>query len=109
MELLEELLNENVTPPLAAKQLGQSVAEHESVPFAIYCFVRYPRSFEDCLDCAIMHGGDRDTLGAMAGAISGAYLGAEAIPSGWRRKLENRQTIEELALELAERTVVSRQ
>jgi len=109
MELLEELLNENVIPPLAAKQLGQSVAVHESMPFAIYSFVRYPRSFEDCLDCAIMHGGDRDTLGAMAGAISGAYLGAEAIPSGWRRKLENRQTIEELALELAERTVRSRQ
>jgi poly(ADP-ribose) glycohydrolase ARH3 len=109
MELLEELLNQNVTPPLAAKQLGQSVAVQESVPFAIYSFVRHPRSFEDCLDCAIMHGGDRDTLGAMAGAISGAYLGAEAIPSGWRRKLENRQTIEELALELAERTVSSRQ
>jgi poly(ADP-ribose) glycohydrolase ARH3 len=109
MELLEELLNKNVNPPLAAKQLGQSVAVQESMPFAIYSFVRYPRSFEDCLDCAIMHGGDLDTLGAMAGAVSGAYLGVEAIPSRWRGKLENRQTIEQLALELAERTVNSRQ
>jgi poly(ADP-ribose) glycohydrolase ARH3 len=109
MELLEELLNENINPPLAAKQLGQSVAVQESMPFAIYSFVRHPRSFEDCLDCAIMHGGDRDTLGAMAGAVSGAYLGVQAIPSGWRRKLENRQTIEQLALELAESTVSSRQ
>ena len=108
MELLEELLSENIAPSPAAKQLGQSVAVQESMPFAIYSFVRCPRSFEDCLDCAIMHGGDRDTLGAMAGAISGAYLGVEAIPSGWRTKLENRQTIEELALELAERTVRSR-
>jgi poly(ADP-ribose) glycohydrolase ARH3 len=41
----------------------------------------------------------------MAGAISGAYLGVEAIPARWRRKLENRQAIEELALELAVRTV----
>ena len=109
MELLEELLNENINPPLAAKQLGQSVAVQESMPFAIYSFVRHPRSFEDCLDCAIMHGGDRDTLGAMAGAVSGAYLGVQAIPSGWRRKLENRQTIEQLALELAESTVRSGQ
>ncbi len=108
MELLEELLSENIAPPLAAKQLGQSVAVQESMPFAIYSFVRCPRSFEDCLYCAIMHGGDRDTLGAMAGAISGAYLGVEAIPSGWRIKLENRQTIEELALELVKRTVSSR-
>ena len=108
MELLEELLSENVAPPLAAKQLGQSVAVQESMPFAIYSFVRCPRSFEDCLDCAIMHGGDRDTLGAMAGAISGAYLGVEAIPSRWRRKLENRQTIEELALELVRKTLSTR-
>lgn len=108
MELLEELLSENVAPPLAAKQLGQSVAVQESMPFAIYSFVRCPRSFEDCLDCAIMHGGDRDTLGAMAGAISGAYLGVEAIPSRWLRKLENRQTIEELALELARKTLSTR-
>lgn len=105
MELLEELLSENIAPPLAVKQLGQSVAVQESMPFAIYSFLRCPRSFEDCLDCAIMHGGDRDTLGAMAGAISGAYLGVEAIPSGWRKKLENRQTIEELALELARKTL----
>ena len=108
MELLEELLSENVAPQLAAKQLGQSVAVQESMPFAIYSFVRCPRSFEDCLDCAIMHGGDRDTLGAMAGAISGAYLGVEAIPSRWLRKLENRQTIEELALELVRKTLGTR-
>jgi poly(ADP-ribose) glycohydrolase ARH3 len=108
MELLEELLSENIAPPPAAKQLGQSVAVQESMPFAIYSFVRCPGSFEDCLDCAIMHGGDRDTLGAMAGAISGAYLGVESIPSGWRTKLENGQTIEKLALELAERTISTR-
>ena len=109
MRLLCKLIDDNVPPAVAAKQLGQSVAVQESMPFAIYSFVRCHRSFEDCLDCAIMHGGDRDTLGAMAGAISGAYLGVEAIPSGWRIKLENRQTIEELALELARRTVSSRQ
>jgi poly(ADP-ribose) glycohydrolase ARH3 len=109
LELLQKLIDKDVPPPIAAKQLGQSVAVQESMPFAIYCFVRHPRSFVDCLYCAIMHGGDRDTLGAMAGAISGAYLGLEAIPRLWRDKLENRETIEELALELAKRTASSRQ
>jgi poly(ADP-ribose) glycohydrolase ARH3 len=52
----------------------------ESLSFPIYSSLRFASSFEDCLYCAIMHGGDRDTLGAMAGAISGAYLGFEAIP-----------------------------
>jgi poly(ADP-ribose) glycohydrolase ARH3 len=36
----------------------------------------------------------------MAGAISGAYLGIEAIPSSWRAKLENREYIEALAEKL---------
>jgi poly(ADP-ribose) glycohydrolase ARH3 len=49
-----------------------------------------------------MNGGDRDTLGAMAGAISGAYLGLKAIPQAWRRKLENQAYIEQLASRLAE-------
>jgi len=52
-----------------------------------------------------LNGGDRDTLGAMAGAISGAYLGLEAIPESWRRKLENRAYIEQLAFKLAEMAV----
>jgi len=75
---------------------------HESMPFAVYTFLRHPHSFEDCLFCAVLHGGDRDTLGAMACAISGAYLGVETIPPAWREKLENRQYIEELAVKLAE-------
>jgi poly(ADP-ribose) glycohydrolase ARH3 len=109
MRLLGTVLSENVSPEIAAEQLGRSVAVQESMPFAIYSFLRHPNSFEDCLYCAIMHGGDRDTLGAMAGALAGAYLGIEAIPLGWRCKLENLKAIEKLALELAERTVSSRQ
>jgi poly(ADP-ribose) glycohydrolase ARH3 len=108
LELLKELLHEDVPPTIVAKQLGQSVAVQESLPFAIYSFLRYPSSYEDCLYCAIMHGGDRDTLGAMAGAMSGAYLGFEAIPLLWREKLENREKIEKLALELARKTLRTR-
>ena len=104
LELMKKLLNEEVLPSTAANQLGRSVAVHESLPFAIYSFLRFPSSFEDCLYCAIMHGGDRDTLGAMAGAISGTYLGSEAIPLLWRTKLENLDRIERLARELVRRT-----
>jgi len=38
----------------------------------------------------------------MACAVSGAYLGIEAIPQAWQEKLENRQYIEDLALKLVE-------
>jgi poly(ADP-ribose) glycohydrolase ARH3 len=72
------------------------------MPFAIYSFMRNSDSFENCIFCAVLHGGDRDTLGAMAGAISGAYHGIDAIPLAWKKKLENIDFIEKLARELAE-------
>ena len=102
MVLVRILVAKDVPPSDAARRLGRSVAVHESMPFALYAFLRHPQSFEACLFCAILHGGDRDTLGAMACAVSGAYLGVEAIPLTWREKIENRQHIEELADKLAE-------
>ncbi len=96
MRLVTTLLAEEVPPPEAALRLGQSVAAHESVPFAIYSFLRYPESFESCLFCAALHSGDRDTVGAMACAISGAYLGIEAIPQDWQDKVEHGVLLVEL-------------
>jgi poly(ADP-ribose) glycohydrolase ARH3 len=98
--LVQRLIAENISPMRAAQQIGRSVSAHESVPFSIYSFLLYPRSYENCLYCSILNGGDRDTLGAMAGAISGAYLGVEALPQTWLKKLENRTVIQELALKL---------
>jgi len=102
MRLVQKLINAQSPPSFAAEQLGQTVAVHESMPFALFSFLRHPKSFEDCLFCATLNGGDRDTLGAMACAISGAYLGIESIPQSWREKLENRSYIEDLALRLLE-------
>jgi len=101
--LVGELLREEVSPRAAATRLGQSVFAHESAPFAIYAFLRHPKSFEDCLFCAALNSGDRDTVGAMACAISGAYLGVEAIPRAWREKVENREQIKELAIKLLDK------
>lgn len=85
--------------------LGPGVAAHRSVPFALYAFLRYPHDFEACFFCAALHSGDRDTVGAMAAAISGAYLGVETIPTAWRQKLENGDRIASLARSLHERSV----
>jgi poly(ADP-ribose) glycohydrolase ARH3 len=96
----EELVLDGASPPSAARELGQSVAVQESMPFAICAFLRSPESFERCLLRATLHGGDRDTLGARACAVSGAYLGVERIPLEWRAKVENGATIESLATKL---------
>ena len=105
MRLVHQLIAQNVSPDVAARRLGRTVAVHESMPYAVYSFLREPQSFEKCIFCAIFHGGDRDTLGAMAGAVSGAYLGVDAIPQAWREKLENRGYIEKLASALAKEVI----
>jgi len=104
MQLVRRLLAENTDPSKAAEQLGRTVTIHESMPFALFSFLRHPKSFEDCLFCAILNGGDRDTLGAMACAVSGAYVGIDAIPQDWIQRLENRSYIEDLGLRLSEIT-----
>jgi poly(ADP-ribose) glycohydrolase ARH3 len=101
LELVRRLVLGEVAPLKAAEQLGRGVAVQRSLPFALYAFLRHPKSFEACLFCAILHGGDQDTLGAMACAVSGAYLGVEGIPQSWLDKLENRTLIEYLAFTLA--------
>ena len=63
--------------------LGTGVTAHESVPMALYCFLRHPNSFEEVIHEAVFAGGDTDTIACMAGAISGAFLGASAIPQRW--------------------------
>ena len=97
MEMVRDLLARDAGPSEAADAIGRSVAVHESMPFAVYAFLRHPDSYEDCLLTAVLNGGDCDTLGAMACAVSGAYLGVEAVPAAWRAKLERRAGIEELA------------
>ena len=104
MKIVQGAVKDEESPHIAANKIGRTVAVHESMPFAIYAFLRHPTSFPDCLFCAILNGGDRDTLGAMACAISGAYLGIDAIPLPWRERLENREYIEKLALELSEQS-----
>ncbi len=81
-------------------ELGNGIEAFNSVPTAIYSFLTHPQSFEEAIIYAISLGGDTDTIAAMTGAISGAYLGIEAIPETWRQRLENREYIEELAEKL---------
>lgn len=104
MLLVRDLAMDDAPVEEAARVLGQSVAMHESMPFALFAFLKRPHSFEECLFCAVLNGGDRDTLGAMACSVSGAYLGANALPPEWTRKLENRDLLERLALTLLKRS-----
>lgn len=51
-----------------------------TVVWALYAFLRSPDDYWTTICTAIRIGGDTDTLAAMAGAISGARLGTDALP-----------------------------
>jgi len=96
LKKIKELLRVNADRTTVIKELGNGIEAFNSVPTAIYSFLANP-SFEEALVYAVSLGGDADTIGAMTGAIAGAYWGIEAIPERWRDRLENGKFIEKLA------------
>lgn len=61
-------------------RLGLSPHVTPTVLWALYAFLHTPDDYWTTICTAIRIGGDTDTLAAMAGAISGARLGTEALP-----------------------------
>jgi len=99
---IRRLLGSRPTRGQVVRELGNSVEAFNSVPTAIYAFLAHDQ-FELAVRYAVGLGGDSDTIGAMTGAISGAYFGVEGIPARWLDELENREYIELLAVRLWER------
>jgi ADP-ribosylglycohydrolase len=76
-----------VSPGLYEGRQGISPFVTTSVLWALYAFLRSPDDYWQTIGTAIAVGGDVDTTAAMAGAISGAYLGLSAIPEHLTRHL----------------------
>ena len=68
------------------EQVGTSVASAHAIPMAFALLVRDP-SPQALMDAANI-GGDTDTIGAIAGAILGAALGVEVLPTDNLSKIE---------------------
>jgi ADP-ribosylglycohydrolase len=68
------------TPDYVDGWQGISPFVTSSVLWSLYSFLRSPEDYWETVCTAIAVGGDVDTTAAMAGAISGAYLGLQAIP-----------------------------
>ena len=78
-----------LTPDDSLGTLGHGLQAHWSIPTAIACFAMNPDSYIDTVSAAISLGGDTDTLAAMAGALSGAWLGVSKIPRHLIERLED--------------------
>jgi len=88
LRAVEACLARGVEASVVRDRLGCNGTALGSVPTALFCFLSRPESFEDAVAFAVNLGGETDSLGAMTGAIAGAYHGARAIPGRWRAALE---------------------
>ena len=100
LELIRSLVEKNIDKRKVIKDLGNGVEAYNSVPTALYSFLSNSGNFRDSVAYGISLGGDADTIGAMTGAISGAYHGKKGIPKDWKSKLENKDKIISLAKKL---------
>ena len=68
----------------------------DTLQCALWCFTN-TESFEEALVTAVNLGGDADTIGAVTGALAGAYYSERGIPERWLEPLQDRGDIETLA------------
>ncbi|MBO4926872.1 MAG: ADP-ribosylglycohydrolase family protein [Clostridiales bacterium] len=80
--------------------IGAGWCGDEAIAIAVYCALRHKRDFSSAIVAAVNHSGDSDSTGALTGNIVGAIVGYEAIDEKWKKDLELRDTIIEIADDL---------
>lgn len=84
------------------RTLGEGWVAEETLAIAVYCSLRYCRNFSNGIIAAVNHDGDSDSTGAVTGNILGAWLGYNKIEEKWKRNLELKRTILEIADDLCD-------
>lgn len=92
-----------IVNPADLAQLGNGIQALESVPTAIASFALCPGDYGRAIGQVILTGGDTDTLAAMTGALSGAYLGLPGIPPHLAALLERSPQGYDFLVDLADR------
>lgn len=80
-------------------KIGSSQLIYETLPFAVFSFLRSPEGFEEVIVTAANDSvpGDTDSIACVAGALAGAYNGYNSVPTKFKEGLEDRLYLEELA------------
>lgn len=81
--------------------LGGGWVAEETLAIAVFSVLRHIDDFNACMICAVNHGGDSDSTGAVTGNIIGAILGYEALPDKFTRDIQ----LKDLLLDTADALV----
>lgn len=73
--------------------LGGGWVAEETLAIAVFSVIRHINDFNACMICAVNHGGDSDSTGAVAGNIIGAILGYNAIPDKYTKSIQLKEIL----------------
>jgi ADP-ribosylglycohydrolase len=79
----------HLPPEEALFEIGVSSDAIETVPAAIYCFLKYPRNYASAVLTAVNAGEAADAIGALTGSFVGALAGIDSIDKKWLAEVEN--------------------
>ena len=99
LELAMDLVSDGCDTDSAIAQLGEGWVAEEALSIAVYCALVTSR-FDMGVIMAVNHGGDSDSTGSLTGQLLGTMWGEDSIPVAWRKRLELRKVIVELADDL---------
>ena len=86
--------------PETVERLGGGWVADEALSIAIYCAAAARDDLSFGLRLAVNHSGDSDSTGSITGNILGTLLGRKAIPEAWLARVEMRELIEKMAMDL---------
>lgn len=93
----------HIAPSTALRVLGTKADVRETVPSALYCFLKF-KKYGDAVIAAIRAGGDTDTTGAIVGAMFGAKLGMNGMDRAIYQQVEDFDKLVELDSQLYNRS-----
>jgi ADP-ribosylglycohydrolase len=94
---LRDLFNSDPAVALSRNGLGDGGVGHQAVAGALYCFWRSPEDYRATMLTASAATTNADAIGCIAGAVAGAFNGAESIPQEWRAGIANAGAMESIA------------
>lgn len=112
-DLAVAVANFKIRHPTLAKRLSpyktivdwQSQSDHnlkssgwviDTIELALWAFFKF-NNWKDGALAVVNFGGDSDTVGAVYGALAGAFYGFESIPREWVKGMQNKTMIEQVA------------
>ena len=92
-----------ITPEQALRVIGTKGDVRQTVPAALYCYLKFD-TYHEAVVASIRAGGDTDTTAAIVGALFGAKLGMRGIDSALATSVEESERLIELDSQLYNRS-----